>query len=170
MLSIGGERAGPDALPDTQPTASKHWRQVYTYKHISFMPSLSEPHWLGTMSVWSVKNENNTHTHTHTRFTALWILSGKTRVSWYQKKHSPTHTYRGHQSSLICFIHLHPSFHCLTVFFHNLSPSFLWSTSWPGTLHFILHTFLLPLIVIFSQCQTTQPTVPKHRRKIGPKD
>jgi len=25
----------------------------------------------------------------------------------------------------------------LTVFFHNLSPSFLWSTSWPGTLHFI---------------------------------
>jgi len=24
----------------------------------------------------------------------------------YQKKHSPTHTYRGHQSSLICFIHL----------------------------------------------------------------
>jgi len=30
---------------------------------------------------------------------------------------------------------------CLTVFFHNLSPSFLWLTSWPGT-HFILHTFL----------------------------
>jgi len=27
-----------------------------------------------------------------------------------------------------------------TVFFHNLSPSFLWFTSWPGTLHFILHT------------------------------
>ena len=25
---------------------------------------------------------------------ALWILSGKTRVSRYQKKHSPTHTYR----------------------------------------------------------------------------
>jgi len=24
--------------------------------------------------------------------------------------------------------------------FHNLSPSFLWSTCWPGTLHFILHT------------------------------
>jgi len=31
---------------------------------------------------------------------------------------------------------------CFTVFFHNLSPSFLWSTSWPYTLHFILHTFL----------------------------
>jgi len=37
-------------------------------------------------------------------------------------------------------------FTCLTVFFHNLSPSFLWSTCWPGTLHFILHTFLHPII------------------------
>jgi len=26
------------------------------------------------------------HTHTHNRFTALWNLSGKTRVSRYQKK------------------------------------------------------------------------------------
>jgi len=48
-----------------------------------------------------------THTHAHTQpFTALWILSGTTRVSRYQKKHSPTRTYRGHQSSLICFIHV----------------------------------------------------------------
>jgi len=38
-------------------------------------------------------------------------------------------------------------FMCLTAFFHNLSPSFLWSTSWPGTLHFILHTLLQPIIV-----------------------
>ena len=30
------------------------------------------------------------HTHTHNHFTALWNLSGKTRVSRYQKKHSPT--------------------------------------------------------------------------------
>jgi len=44
-------------------------------------------------------------THTHNHFTALWILSGTTRVSRYQKKHSPTHTYCG-QSSLICFLHL----------------------------------------------------------------
>jgi len=29
-------------------------------------------------------------THTHNRSTALWNLSGKTRVSRYQKKHSPT--------------------------------------------------------------------------------
>jgi len=29
-------------------------------------------------------------------------------------------------------------FTCLTVFLHNLCPSFLWSTSWSGTLQFIL--------------------------------
>jgi len=30
-------------------------------------------------------------------------------VSWYQKKHSPTHTYPDHQPSLISFLHLlHP--------------------------------------------------------------
>jgi len=38
-------------------------------------------------------------------------------------------------------------FMCLTVFFHNLSPSFLWS----GILHFILHAFVHPIIVFFSQ-------------------
>jgi len=49
-------------------------------------------------------NEHTTHTHNH--FTALWILSGTTGVSRYQKKHSPTYTYRGHQSSLVCFFNL----------------------------------------------------------------
>jgi len=46
------------------------------------------------------------HAQTHNHFTALWTLSGTTKVSWYQKKHSPTHTYHGHQPSLICFLHL----------------------------------------------------------------
>jgi len=41
--------------------------------------------------------------NTHNRFTALWNLSGTTRVSRYQKKHSPTHTHYGHQSSLSAF-------------------------------------------------------------------
>jgi len=42
-------------------------------------------------------------------------------------------------------------FTCLTVFLHNLSPSFLWSTSWSGILHFILHTFLHLITVYFLQ-------------------
>jgi len=40
---------------------------------------------------------------------------------------------------------------CLTVFLHHLSPSPLWYTSWSGTLCFILHTFLHPIIVFFLQ-------------------
>jgi len=39
-------------------------------------------------------------------FTVLWILSRTVQVSWYQNKHSPTHTYPDHQSSFICFLHL----------------------------------------------------------------
>jgi len=42
--------------------------------------------------------------HTHNRFTALWNLSGTTRVSRYQKKHSPTHTHCGHQQNLSVII------------------------------------------------------------------
>jgi len=42
-------------------------------------------------------------------------------------------------------------FTCLAVFLRNLSPSFLWSTFCPGTLHFILHAFLHPIIVFFLQ-------------------
>ena len=53
-----------------------------------------------------MQQQQHTHTQPHNRFMALWTLSRTTRVSRYHKKHSPTHTYRGHQSSLICFIHL----------------------------------------------------------------
>jgi len=55
----------------------------------------------------SVIMHKNIFKHIHTElFYGSWILSWTTRVSWYQKKHSPTFTYRGHQSYLICFIHL----------------------------------------------------------------
>ena len=48
-------------------------------------------------------------------------------------------------------------FMCLTVFFHNLFQSFLWSTSWPGTLHLILHTFFIKSLSSF------RSTCPYHR-------
>jgi len=41
----------------------------------------------------------------------------------------------------------------------NLSPSFLWSTSWPGTFHFILHTFLHPT----QSLSSFHNTCPYHR-------
>jgi len=107
-------------------------------------------------AVQYARTHARTHAHTHSHLTPLWILSGITRVSRYQKKHSPTHTYYGRQSSLICFLRLLWSMasslfnvHAWQSFFHNLCPSFLWSTFWPGTLNFILCTFLHPIIVFF---------------------
>ena len=75
-------------------------------------------------------------------------MSWTSQVSQYQKKHSPTHTYRGHQASLICFLHPSQSM-ASSLFLHNLCPSFLWSTSCSGTLHFIFHTFLHQLLSSF---------------------
>jgi len=67
-----------------------------------------------------------------------------------------THSHLSWSWTILC--HLSPStvirgilpvqFTCLTVFLHNLSASPFWSTSWSETLHFILHTFLHPIIFI----------------------
>jgi len=90
-------------------------------------------------------HNNRTTTNTTTNcFMALWILSGTTRVSQYQYV-SPTHTYHGHQSSLICFLHLIQSM-ASSPFnlrawqsFHTICPSFLWSTStWHPRLHTVV--------------------------------
>ena len=40
---------------------------------------------------------------------------------------------------------------CVDSLFAQTLLSFLWSTYWSGTLHFILHAFLHPIIVFFSQ-------------------
>ena len=40
-------------------------------------------------------------------FNGLW--SGTTRVGWYQKKHSPTHTHPDQHASFITFLHLQRS-------------------------------------------------------------
>ena len=103
-------------------------------------------------------------THTHTQpFNGLW--SGTTRVGRYQKKHS-------HPSwSSDILYHLPPfatinvihsvHFTCLTVLSFNLSPGHLW----PWTLNFILHTFLHPIIIFFSQHMPipTQPVLLQYQ-------
>jgi len=73
---------------------------LYVTLHCPIIPSQKNP-LTGDINSQS----SHTHTHTHNRFTAVWILYGTTRVSQYQNKHLPTHTYHGHQSSLL----LHPS-------------------------------------------------------------
>jgi len=74
-------------------------------------------------------------------FTALWISSGTTQVSQYQKKNSPTHTYHGHQSSVICFIY-YDSWHppCSIYMPDNLFPqslhvSLVYLLAWYPPLH-----------------------------------
>jgi len=89
----------------------------------------------------------------------LWHLFETIQMSRYQKKHSPIHTYPYHQPLSSCpstMIHSILRFKfmgltLLTVFLHHLSPGPPWSTSWSGTPspHFILHTFLHPIIVFF---------------------
>jgi len=66
-------------------------------------------------------------------------------------------------------------FTCPTVFFHNLCPSFLWSTSWPSTLHFILHTLLHPTIIAAYAhydcnlfCCSTETTSPNPSLSLNP--
>jgi len=105
------------------------------------------------------------HTHTRTQpFNGL--LSRPTRVYWYQKKHSPTHTHPDHRTSFIIFLHLLRStasslfkFTCLTVLLHNISLGSHWSPS------------LLKMTLNQSQqhCHLTSvvPVSARHNRKVG---
>jgi len=83
-------------------------------------------------------------------------LSRTTRVSQYQKKHSPTH-HPDHHPIFISFFHLRRSIASSLfklrawIFLHNLSPRPFWSISWSGALHLIFHTFLQPISVFFLQ-------------------
>jgi len=114
----------------------------------------------GTVRWQNAYSSRNTHIHTHNHVTAVWILSRTIRVSRYQTKLSPTHSYHGRQSSLICFLHLSRSMasYPFNLYawqsFHNLFPSFFWSTSWPGTIHFIysVHFFAQSLSSFCSTC------------------
>jgi len=103
------------------------------------------------MTSWSC------HTHTHTQLFYGCMDFVQDNPGKPVPKETFTHSHISW--SLIIPYLLHPSttIHgilpvqstCLTVFFHDLCLTFLWSSSWPGTLHFILHTFLHPVIVSF---------------------
>ena len=72
---------------------------VWRLTNSSVIPEICVASQLSTFSSSTCKQ----HTHKHNHFTALWNLSGTTRLSRYQKKQSPTHTHRGHQSALTAF-------------------------------------------------------------------
>jgi len=108
-------------------------------------------------AMFNLLKHTHTHTHTHNHFTALWILSGTTQVSWYQKKHSPTHTYHGHQLSPIRFLHPTRSM-ASSLFNPHAWQSFLQSLSKfslglaPSTSYFI-HFFTQSLTSFRNTCQ-----------------
>jgi len=88
-------------------------------------------------------------------------LSGTTRVSQYQKKHSPTHR-PDHHPVLILYqllpsttIHsiLPVQITCLAIFLHNLFPHPLWSTSWSGpSTSYSIHFFTRSVSSFRSTC------------------
>jgi len=95
----------------------------------------------------------HTHTYTHTTILQLCVFCpGQPGWAGIRRNIHPltlivvNHPYLLSPSTTIHGI-LPIQSTCFTVFFHNLSPSFLWSASWPGTLHFILHTFFHPIII-----------------------
>ena len=87
------------------------------------------------------------HTHTHTQpVNGLCLGLPKGTFSDSHQSWSSNIFYQLPPSTMIHSILL-VQLTCLTVIFHNLSPRPLWSTSWSGTLYFILHTFLHPVII-----------------------
>jgi len=96
-----------------------------------------------------IQTITTTTTTTNTTIFTAWNDPGKP-VS----KETFTHSHLSWSSIILyqlppsTMIHsiLPVQFTCLTVF---LPPSPLWSTSWSGTIHFILHTFLHSIIVFF---------------------
>ena len=106
--------------------------------------------------------------NTHTKpFNGL--LSRTTRLGWYQKKHSPTHTHPDHQTSFINFLLLLRSIAsslfnlCAWQSFSTTSLQVLFGfpLGLGPSLYYILHTFLHPIIIFFSQHKPiqTQPVL-----------
>jgi len=91
-----------------------------------------------------------THAHTHTQLFYGSLDSVRVNLGEPIPEGTFTHSHLS-WSSIISYL-LPPSitihgvlsvqFTCLAVFFHNLSPSFLWSTSWLGTsMSYSIHFF-----------------------------
>jgi len=101
------------------------------------------------------KTAHDSEKHTSNHFMALCprLLGEPVPEETFTHSHLSRSSITLHQLSPFTTGHsIFPvQFTCLTVFMHNLYPSLLWSTSWCGALHFILHTFLHPIIVFFLQ-------------------
>jgi len=94
---------GLDVLLDTNIISLCLWKLSSRQDNLT---TVTKPK-LNIQGDWSGIRQNwKTHTHTHAHKHTQPFYGSLNFVSRYQKKHSPTHTYHGHQSSLMCFLHL----------------------------------------------------------------
>ena len=103
--------------------------------------------WQGTGSI-SEQAHTRTHTHAHAQSFYSSLDFVQDNLGKQVPEETFTHSHLSWSSIVLYLLHqsnkiqgiLPVQFMHLIVFFHNLFPSFLWSTSSRGTLHFILHT------------------------------
>jgi len=129
MLSVDGDS---DAAVD--------WRPEFELRNLPF--------WITSCHFYiSTKQQADITTTTTDLQPFVWDYQGK-----LVQEETFTHSYPYWSSTILyqlppfAMIHsiLPVQFMCLTVFLHHLFPGHLWSTSWSGTLHFILHTLFHP--------------------------
>jgi len=150
-----------DALPATQPTASKHWKNckndIVDYWSVIIIMITDDKTFFNGLFQDNLGRPIPLIILAHTQ-----PFYGSLDFLWDNlcepiPEETFTHSHLLWSSVIPYLLPLSITNHCILPYqfmyliFHNLSPSFLWSTSWPGTLHFILHTFLHPIIVFFSQ-------------------
>jgi len=135
----------------------KYLYRMIRYNAVRFMRSKAGK----ATSVYHMVH-THTHTHTHTHPQPFYGSMEFVRDNPGELMPEETFTHLHLSWSPIVPYLLHPS---ITI--HGILPvqsgyapdslfpqsllSFLWSASWPGTIHSILHTFLHPIIVFFSQ-------------------
>ena len=114
-------------------------------------------HWINTLEYvfWFIE-----HTHTTVlQLSGLW----PGQPGWAGTRRNIHLSYLSWSSVILYLLPASITIHgnlpvqltCVTVFFHNLSPTFLRSFSWPGTLNFILHTFLHHCLLFAAHAHTT---------------
>ena len=112
----------------------KNWQSTYVFcplRMVELILGHCRSSWRGTdyntVLTFLCQCTTNYNHYNYNRFTALWLLSRTTQVSRYQKKHSPTHTYRGHQTLSASSIYYDP--------WHPVQVFFVYLLAWHPPLH-----------------------------------
>jgi len=112
---------------------------------LAFTVNSTQPLWVSSVTYCSVQQYNNN------RFMAVCPgLPGWASTTTHPPSWSSSSLYQLLPSAAIHSI-LPVQITCLAIFLHSLSPHRVWSTSWSGALHLIVHTFCHPISAVFLQ-------------------